>query len=84
MVVNAQSPPCPGCGAWITRIVLTKYENEGGHIVRRRHCEFCDIRFYTGQQVERIAEVKWTSGPRRQSIPVITKIHPVTKKPRGA
>jgi len=52
MTVNRMGPSCPCCGAWITRVVLTKRDADEKFQVRRRWCEFCDHRFYTVQANE--------------------------------
>lgn len=67
-MLNAHSPACPGCGALITRVVATNLNVEGTHFVRRRHCQFCNARFYTGQPVEQIAEVKWSSSGSQRTV----------------
>jgi len=72
-MINAHSPACPGCGALITKVIDTKFDKVGGHIVRRRHCTFCDARFYTGQAVEQIVDVKWTRERPGKSIATIVR-----------
>lgn len=84
MVVNAHSPACPKCGAWITKVVMTKFEDESTHIIRRRHCEFCGEKFYSAQPVERIAEIKWTTGLKGISIPKLIKVHGSRQRKRTA
>lgn len=84
MPFNAQGPECPGCGAWITKVVLTTMESECKHVVRRRHCEYCDHRFYTVQEIERLAEVKWVSGVKKRTIPEITKVKALKPRKRAA
>ena len=74
MVLNAHSPACPGCGAWITKVVMTKFEDESTHIIRRRRCEFCGEKFYSAQPVEHIAEIKLTTGLKGISIPKLIKV----------
>ena len=82
-MINAHSPACPGCGALITKVISTNLDEKGSHFVRRRHCQFCDTRFYTGQPVEQLVEVKWAKRDS-QSIARITKIYDNTfRKPRG-
>ena len=69
-MLNAHSPACPSCGALITKVIHTRFDEAAGHIVRRRHCRFCDARFYTGQAVEQIVDVQWASRH-----PIIMKFH---------
>jgi len=82
MTLNQMSPDCPGCGAWITRVIMTKFDSEYTDVVRRRHCEYCGHRFYTRQQREEIADVKWVTGLKGKSIPEIVKIHDTPNKSR--
>lgn len=84
MGLNANAPECPGCGAWITKVIYTGLESESKHLVRRRHCEYCDHRFYTSQEIERIAEVRWVPGASKRTIPEITKIKPLKPRKRAA
>jgi hypothetical protein len=83
MPLNQMSPDCPGCGAWITKVVLTKFDSECTDVVRRRHCEYCDHRFYTRQKREEIVDVKWVPG-LKGSIPEIVKVHRAKDKSRRA
>lgn len=72
MPLNQMTPDCPGCGAWITKVVLTKFDDECQHVVRRRHCEYCGHRFYTKQYHETLVDVKWSSGKNgKYTIPKI-------------
>ena len=80
---NAQGPTCPGCGAWITKVVLTKQDSECQNIIRRRHCEYCDHRFYTSQSLEQLVDVKWTMG-LKQTIPKVVKVHETKHRRRVA
>lgn len=83
-MLNAHSPACPGCGALITKVISTNIDEEGGHLIRRRHCQFCDARFYTGQPVEQIVDVKWQGHQRKQTVR-ITNIHDTPfRKPTAA
>ena len=75
MPLNQMSPDCPGCGAWITKVVMTKFDNEVTSVVRRRHCEYCDHRFYTRQAHEELVDVKWVPAGRKGTVPKITKIY---------
>lgn len=70
MPLNVLSPKCPKCGTLITRVVLTKRDLRQENLVRRRHCECCDHRFYTAQPIERMAEIKWT-GAGKESLPMV-------------
>lgn len=81
MPLNQMTPDCPGCGAWITKVILTKFDNECENVVRRRHCEYCGHRFYTKQHHEELVDVKWVAGKnKRQSIPQIVKVLPTKFK----
>lgn len=51
MPINQIGLPCPNCDSRTTRVVNTTRSTEG-QLVRRRHCEFCDHRFYTLQNCE--------------------------------
>jgi len=82
MPLNQMSPDCPGCGAWITKVVMTKLDSECSDVVRRRHCEYCDHRFYTRQKREEVVDVKWLPGRKGKSIPEITKVYKATSKNR--
>ena len=73
MSLNAHSPDCPSCGAWITKVVHTKLDDDCEQIIRRRHCEYCDHRFYSAQTIERVVEVKWKASYKSGSVPRITK-----------
>lgn len=77
------SPDCPNCGAWITKVVMTAMESECDTVVRRRHCEFCDHRFYTRQGYEEIVDVKWKPGAgknKSRTIPKVVKVHPTLRR----
>lgn len=77
MPLNQMSPDCPSCGAWITKVVLTKFDDEYEHVVRRRHCEYCDHRFYSRQPREELVDVKWVAGLKgKATIPKIIKVYP--------
>lgn len=82
MPLNQMSPGCPGCGAWITRVVMTIPDSECFDVVRRRHCKHCDHRFYTRQRREEIVDVRWLPRYKGKSIPEITKVYKVTNKTR--
>ena len=84
MGVNALGPECPNCGAWVTRVIYTGMESECTHVIRRRHCQYCDHRFYSAQEIERLAEVKWVPGRKKQTIPEITKVSPLQPRKRAA
>lgn len=83
MPLNQMTPDCPKCGAWITKVIMTKFDDECQYVVRRRHCEFCDHRFYSRQSHEELVEVKWVAC-RKGSIPKVTKVLPTQFKPRYA
>lgn len=82
MPLNQMTPDCPGCGAWITKVILTKFDNECENVVRRRHCEYCGHRFYTQQRHEELVEIKWkqTSEGSRATIPRVVKVLPTKFK----
>lgn len=81
MPLNQMTPDCPGCGAWITKVVLTKFDNECQHVVRRRHCEYCGHRFYTKQHHEMLVEVKWAGDQTgKYTIPKVVKDLPTKFK----
>jgi len=82
MPLNQMSPDCPDCGAWITKVIMTKFDSEVNSVVRRRHCEYCDHRFYTRQAHEELVDVKWVQGRKKQSIPEIVKVHETPFKGR--
>lgn len=48
---------CPFCGALETSVVESRTANEGSSIRRRRHCEKCDKRFTTYEEVR--SSVLW-------------------------
>lgn len=48
---------CPFCGALETSVVESRTADEGSTIRRRRHCEKCDKRFTTYEEVR--ASVLW-------------------------
>jgi len=53
---NCEPPTCPDCGAFLTKVVLTKKvvlkeKDEQDLIVRRRQCLICTHRFYTAQEM---------------------------------
>jgi hypothetical protein len=74
MTVNRMGPSCPCCGAWITRVVLTKRDADEKFQVRRRWCEFCDHRFYTVQANEVVAEdIKWR-GSSKGTVPIVSNM----------
>lgn len=54
-------PQCPCCGRRSSRVVLTKEALNGVYdIVRRRLCNECGHRWYTGQTNEQaLAGVRW-------------------------
>jgi hypothetical protein len=92
MPLNQMTPDCPGCGAWITKVITTKFDSECQHVIRRRHCEYCGHRFYTKQYHETLVKVKWT-GTGKGTIPTVvedipTKFkgqlsEPLSIKPKG-
>lgn len=85
MVVNALGPSCPSCGAWITKVTLTKLSSECDYVVRRRHCEFCDHRFYSRQQREEVVDIKWKTDARGKStIPKVIKVYDTPYRGRSA
>lgn len=47
---NCPPPACPECGAFFSRVVLTK-KDKNDLIVRRRQCLICSHRFYTTQEI---------------------------------
>lgn len=81
MPLNQMTPDCPGCGAWITKVILTKFDDECQHVVRRRHCEYCGHRFYTKQFHETVVDVKWKSDKfGKSTIPKVVKDLPTKFK----
>lgn len=81
MPLNQMTPDCPGYGAWITKVILTKFDSECEHVVRRRHCEYCGERFYTKQTHETLVDVKWVAGPKgKATIPRVVKDIPTKFK----
>lgn len=44
---------CPKCESARVRVVLTRPTRDYLHILRRRHCQSCDHRWYTLQDAER-------------------------------
>ena len=83
MPLNQMSPDCPNCGAWITKVIMTKLDNDCEYVVRRRHCDFCDYSFYSRQAREEVVEVKWVPC-RKGTVPKIVKVLPTKTKPRYA
>lgn len=81
MPLNAMSPDCPGCGAWITKVVLTKLDSECNEVIRRRHCDYCDHRFYTRQSREQIVDVRWLPGSKG-TIPEVVKVYKTASRKR--
>jgi transcriptional regulator NrdR family protein len=58
--------PCVKCSGKNTHVVCT-YQTAAGQIVRRRHCRFCDHRWYTIQDPEQPLSkyrIKWKPGKR--------------------
>lgn len=85
MPLNANSPDCPKCGAWITKVILTKLESEAEHVIRRRHCEYCGHRFYTRQTTEELVNVRWVKADRgRNTIPEVIEVIATPKKKKIA
>ena len=82
MPLNQMTPDCPGCGAWVTKVIMTKFDNECEHVVRRRHCEYCGERFYTKQRHEVLVEIKWKPDAKggKYTIPRVTKELPTRFK----
>tara|TARA_R100001082_G_scaffold94712_1_gene61714 strand:+ start:13188 stop:13448 length:261 start_codon:yes stop_codon:yes gene_type:complete len=49
---NSPPPACPDCGAFLSRVILTKKDAKDIDLtVRRRQCLICSHRFYTTQEV---------------------------------
>ena len=74
MALNKMGPPCPNCGALISRVVMTARDDISG-FYRRRHCQFCDHRFVTAQPAEIITSptaFKWN----QRSLAKINWQHP--------
>lgn len=44
---------CPECASQRVRVILTRPTRDYLHILRRRHCQSCDHRWYTLQDSER-------------------------------
>lgn len=44
---------CPECSSQNGRVILTRPTRDYLHILRRRHCQSCDHRWYTLQDAER-------------------------------
>lgn len=85
MPLNQMTPDCPGCGAWITKVILTRFDDECENVVRRRHCEYCGHRFYTKQAHEELVEVQWVAGVSgKATIPKVTKVLPTQFKARAS
>lgn len=85
MGLTATGPDCPVCGAWITKVVLTKANVDCDEVIRRRHCNYCDHRFYTRQVMEEIVDVKWVPGAKGKStIPKVVKVYDTPRKGRAA
>jgi transcriptional regulator NrdR family protein len=62
--------PCPQCGGNATYVVCT-YHTETEQLVRRRHCKFCDHRWYTIQSPEKPLSqylIKWKGRSRIVSL----------------
>ena len=57
------TPQCPCCGKRDSKVILTKTPLNGFYdIVRRRHCQQCDHRWYTGQKHEQpLVGVQWAN-----------------------
>ena len=55
-------PQCPNCGRRQSRVILTCDAINGQFdTIRRRHCQNCDHRWYTGQVREVVLDaVEWT------------------------
>jgi transcriptional regulator NrdR family protein len=83
MGLSATGPNCPSCGAWITKVILSKLDDECSYIIRRRHCQYCDHRFYSRQATEELVDIKWVSGAKGSgTIPKIIKVLPTPMKAR--
>lgn len=85
MGLSATGPDCPSCGAWITKVILTRANTTCDELIRRRHCHYCDHRFYTRQVREEIVDVKWVPGANGKStIPKVIKVYDTPFKGRAA
>ena len=64
-------PPCPECGSRRIHVVITRSSRDNRHILRRRHCNSCDHRWYTLQDAERIvtsADFTWVGRDNGQDV----------------
>lgn len=62
--------PCPQCGGKATYVVCT-FHTDDEKLVRRRHCRFCDHRWYTIQGPEQPLSkysIKWKGKSRIVSL----------------
>lgn len=85
MGLTATGPDCPACGAWITKVVMTKADFSCDELIRRRHCNFCDHRFYTRQVREEIVDVKWVPVAKgKPTVPKVVKVYDTPRKGRTA
>ena len=72
---NCSPPACPECGAFLTKVVCTKKDDQQV-TVRRRNCLICDHRFYTTQELAppevavKEGQVKWLGRGKKQYVVV--------------
>ena len=70
---NSPVPACPECGAYLTRVVCTK-KDDNQVTVRRRQCLMCMHRFYTTQELAppelpvESGRVKWVGRGNEQQV----------------
>ena len=61
---------CPVCDSSNTRVISCKKALQGHlTVVRRRACNDCGFRYWTGQPQETVlAEIKWTKSGRTSAV----------------
>ena len=72
---------CPSCGTYNTRVVMTRSVDIDGYAtIRRRACNRCDHRWYSGQGPESVVKVDWEGSKQRCEITRIYELDPLTGK----
>lgn len=54
---------CPGCGADVTRVLMTRKDTDLSRM-RRRRCQACDLAFFTVEVRVPDDAVMWVPRPR--------------------
>ena len=69
------------CGTYNTRVVMTRSVDIDGYAtIRRRACNRCEHRWYSGQGPESVVKVDWEGSKQRCEITRIYELDPLTGK----